>query len=67
MGGSFLRVIFWKFQDFKKHIFIVFGVVILAFLVIMLLSVNVSKEGKNPFNCGDGTFDGYCSLSKPYF
>jgi len=61
-----------EIQFFQKRSFlwVVAGVTILifCFFVYSSLSYNFYQKDFSEFQkCGDGTFEGYCSLSKPYY
>ncbi|NCN51526.1 hypothetical protein GW931_00770 [archaeon] len=59
---------FEKFPFFKNYYFL--GGLILIILVILiffLLSFSNPKEVIPFQKCGDGTFEGYCSIKKPFF
>lgn len=67
MGEGLIKRFFWHFVTFRQYYIIFMGFLILAFLLFMILSIDRTSNLQNPFDCGDGTFEGYCSLHKPYF
>ena len=54
--------------NFSKDIYFIIGIIVVLFLIIFSLSSTDLEEKVSKFlKCGDGTFSGYCSLSKSYF
>jgi len=57
-----------RFLGNHKRFFLIIGLFLIAFLAMGLLFFPSSSESIKPLQkCGDGTFENYCSLNKPYF
>jgi len=56
-----------RFLRNHKRYFLILGIFLIGLLILGFFFFSSSEEVKALQKCGDGTFEGYCSLNKPYF